>query len=360
MGYTAIAAPIAALCFAVIGVVAFKYRHRIEAIPVQLAVKPVPSGPASPLRLSQAVLDASGEMFPVDVWFPANAEHSLSPEQSRFPVVIYAPGWGNSRDDNTLLCAELASHGLAVLALDDISKSPSPNPADRARDTAPFDLSSDAALERSLTAADWRLNRMTSRVSAIIGWLHAQESAKIQGPLRGHLDTSRIAVLGFSFGGSVAAEMTRLDSHVVAAINMDGWLFGISAKLGPEKPVLIFNSDYPELAADSTSNVPVRRLTAKLTIADRELQQRDAGHAGTIALLFRNTDHGDFSDELFTPPLGAYLEQWHRTGAQRLRLRANMNQLILGFLETHLTGATSNPLARIPDLENSGIEILAR
>ena len=335
------------------GAAAIAYRHRIEAVAVPIFERPTPSGPAVPRRLTREIplASLSGASLSVDVWYPPDAA-------GRRPLVVYIPGWGNPRTDNTLLVAELASHGFVVLALDDISRAPPPGSLRDPRDTAQFDISSDAALPRALDIANWRLKRMTARVSELLDHLAAEQKSNSAWPLADRIDFASIAVAGFSFGGSAAVELTRHDQRIAAAVNMDGWAFGDSAAAGWDKPVLVFNSDYPNLLSDSRSTSPERRLTARLTIVDRSLQSNVAAHGPTIALICRGTEHDDFTDELFSPPLGTLLKFWPRSSASRLSLRRETNRLILDFLETYLTHTRSNPPALNDDSKRAGIEPL--
>lgn len=336
------------------GLSALAFRHRIEAIPMPLFERPAPSGPRPVARVSAVIpLASMGKAgLPAGVWYPAATDQP-------FPLVIYLPGWGNPQTDNTLLGAELASHGYVVVALDDVSHALPPPPLRDPRDTGRFDLSSDAALAHSMDIANWRLRRMIARVSELIDWLSAHAQASPTSPIPVRVDTSRIAVVGFSFGGSAAIELTKRDPRISAAVNMDGMAFGDSAASGWDKPVLIFNSDYPQIAADSRSTEPSRRLTASLTLADRALQLRAAGRGPTFAYLFRNVEHDDFTDELFTPPLAAILETFSKSASDRLRLRRATNRLVLAFLEIYLACTRTTPPGLEEELSGAGIELLA-
>src|ERR671933_960698 len=42
---------------------------------------------------------------------------ALSDERATWPVVLFSPGWGSSREDYTALCVDLASRGYVVVAL---------------------------------------------------------------------------------------------------------------------------------------------------------------------------------------------------------------------------------------------------
>src|SRR5262249_15725190 len=72
--------------------------------------------------------------------------------------------------------------------------------------------------------------------------------------LQGRIEVKRVGFVGYSFGGSVAAESPFLDSRIAAVVNMDGSLFG-RATQGPVRvPYMILHSDFaPEVLFDPNS-----------------------------------------------------------------------------------------------------------
>lgn len=269
-----------------------------------------------------------------------------------FPLLLYAPGWNGARNDNTFLFANLASHGYVVTTMDDIGR-PDASPAiANEEDIGDFDLSSEGDLKRSLAYANRRLTLMTERVSFTLDALNRLDRAGKLGTLSGRIDHKRVGMIGFSFGGAVAAECALTEPRILAAVNMDGWLFGTSAHTLIEKPYLIFNSDYPALSGDLISAKPRRHYMAELTRIDRNQQLRQAERPETTALLFRRHDHSDFTDELFSPALTGYIKRWQRTQKDRLRMRATLDSIVLAFFERHLqVPAHPTPLPRFQGVE---------
>jgi pimeloyl-ACP methyl ester carboxylesterase len=165
-------------------------------------------------------------------------------------------------------------------------------------------------------------------------------------------------MLGFSFGGSVAAEVALSEPRLVAAANMDGWLFGASSTTIIDRPYLVFNSDFPAIEADAEGSNVHRRISARITLSDRAQQQRQAQHPNTVTLLFKQVDHSDFTDDLFSPPLRGYLKRWSRTSDDRLQLRAIQDTYLLAFFDRHLRGLrTFSPRQNPPPFQ--GVEFLA-
>jgi dienelactone hydrolase len=370
----------------------FRTLHeRLSAIPVAVSDLPHPTGPYGVGR-TQTTLPAKGApgrpegtSIVVDLWYPSAARDL--PEQrpgpspkgfglnqtthagaavdgpvasaaAPFPLLVYAPGWDGERDDNTYLFANLASHGYVVAALDDIGFVATANDDAAAvfGDLGDLDLSSEAAMKQSVRDWERRLVLMTDRVSRALDELETLDRSGELSLLHGHIDHHRIGMIGFSFGGSVAAECALIEPRVLAAINMDGGVFGRAATTIISKPYLVFNSDDPTLAADAKSSNPRRRYYAILTIADREQQLRQAKHPDTTALLFHGHDHSDFTDDLFAPSLPGYIKHWRRTSRDRLAMRAAQDETILAFLDRYLRGA--QPPKQLPVY--AGVEPLAR
>jgi dienelactone hydrolase len=308
--------------------------------------------------------------IPVDLWYPAAekaADRHAPPAVVRrsgrrtraapladappaetgspLPLIFYAPGWSGPRFDNTFLLANLASQGYVVAAIDDIGwHSPKAEPGSLIAELADFELTSAQARDRSLEAANLRLELMTSLVSAALSGLADADRAGALGQLAGKVDLTRAGMIGFSYGGAVAAEITLTDARFVAAANMDGWLFGKASTRDIERPYLVFNSDAASLETDLTSARLARRYTAELTRADRRRQMEQARRTDTKALLFLAVDHGDFTDDLFTPSVTALVKRWRRTEHDRLRLRAIIDAYVVAFFDQHLRGRPATPL----------------
>jgi len=314
----------------------------LQSITVSARELPSPTGPFA-VRRASYVVDApaleNGHplKIQVDLWQPAAKSESRSPMAGKRPLILYAPGWNGRRNDNQLLISQLVSWGFVVTAIDDVGANS--GPADQAA-YGDFDLSSDEAMQRSLRFADTRLAAMVRRFSAVIDRLGASDGP-LPDALRRQIDFERVGALGFSFGGSVAAEAAVLEPRIVAAVNMDGWHFGRSAVDGLRKPYLVFNSDY-KLEDDLHSRSTAKRLTAEITRVDRILQHRLTQAGATTAVLFSRTRHDDFTDSLFAPSLATYIRTWPRNDADRLRLHRSISSHVLAFFERTLM-STPNP-----------------
>ncbi|GGS98114.1 hypothetical protein GCM10010156_65380 [Planobispora rosea] len=142
----------------------------------------------------------------------------------RFPVVLFSPGSGGVRTQNTAWAEEVASHGYVVAALDHPYDSAAVVLADgRTIHTATAstgDRDEDARL-----SADWTAVRAAD-LSFILTRLDRLDRGEITGPLTGRLDTGRVAVAGHSMGGAAALQAARQDHRFDAAIDLDGYPHG--------------------------------------------------------------------------------------------------------------------------------------
>ncbi|MFF7445787.1 MULTISPECIES: alpha/beta hydrolase family protein [unclassified Streptomyces] len=145
----------------------------------------------------------------------------VADQGGRLPVVLFSPGLGGVRTQNTAWAEELASHGYVVAGLDHPYDSAAVVLADgrtvntKIASTGDDDEDDKRAMETTgVRAAD------LSFVLTRLGRLDRGESP---GPLTGRLDTSRVAVTGHSLGGGAALQAARQDPRFDAVINLDGY-----------------------------------------------------------------------------------------------------------------------------------------
>ena len=275
------------------------------------------------------------------------------------PLLVYLPGWGNRRDDNTFVLAELASHGFVVIALDDIAHDPPAEGGSAPEPVPPFDLGSEASYARSLAVAERRVGRSAARVSQVLDRLAALNASSHGSLLDGHIDLSRIGVIGFSFGGTAAAEALLHDPRLRAGANLDGGhMYGEISKTTIEKPYLALNSDFGDLAEAAQSEDIERRLTARMVIKDREIMRRQSSHPGSAVLLIKKTEHTDFSDRLFATTLASVLKGNARSQATLDRIRAVTDRLLVGFFKRALVDQSKDAAAGTLKARDPEVEML--
>jgi dienelactone hydrolase len=107
----------------------------------------------------------------------------------KFPVVIYAPSFGATATENVDLCEYLASHGYIVIASRSLG-----------------------AHSKSMTTDLEGLETQAGDIAFLIGQAHAIPQA----------DMSRIAVVGYSWGGLANVLAAARDDRIRALVSLDG------------------------------------------------------------------------------------------------------------------------------------------
>lgn len=229
----------------------------------------------------------------------------------RFPVVLFSPGLGGVRTQNTAWAEELASHGYVVAGVDHPYDSAAVVLEDgrtlRTRVRATGDEAKDAALAEGWTwarAADLR---------GVLTRLTRLDRGDGDGTLAGHLDTGRVAAAGHSMGGAAALQAARQDRRFDAVIDLDGFPHGpAGGQLGP--PVLALTQEI----GPGTDPDYLPRLTRVL----------EAGTATNYRLTVPGTAHLTFTDApLYLPPIPGVVGSLDRTEGHRLTAAASLSFL---------------------------------
>jgi len=262
---------------------------------------------------------------------------ALAAGAERFPVLIYAAGWGGERTDNTVLAEQLASHGFVVAAFDDPEHDVPPLPSLG----APLAFDSEAAYEATLRLAHTKLRYEVRRAVQVLDRMTALDGPAAGGRFSGRLDLDRAGAFGFSFGGAVALAAARDDRRLKAAMNMDGWIFDAGRGYkGGVLYLLVSDLEPPPARADLTSPDLTLRYTSQLNAEDGP-EQEAVLHRGGYELHFAGADHLDFTDA----PLFAPMHRFGHDGVDPHRMSATLGAYSVAFFERALLGKPS-PLLR--------------
>lgn len=240
----------------------------------------------------------------------------------RFPVVLFSPGSGGVRTQNTAWAEELASHGYLVAALD--------HPYDSA-----VVVLDDGRTIRSATAstgdrdaderlaADWTALRAAD-LRFVLTRLEDAGRAGSTDPLAGRLDTGRAAAAGHSMGGAAALQAARQDPRFAAVVDLDGYPHGpLSPALA--RPVLALT----QAVTASTDPRYLPRLAEALA----------AGTAPGYRLTVPGAAHLSFMDgPLYLPPVPSLVGSLGRAASVRVTAGAT-----LAFLNAVLRPAPTDP-----------------
>lgn len=157
--------------------------------------------------------------------------------RGRHPVLVFSHAFTADRFVYASLVNDLASRGYMVLAPD--------HPPDAfaveypGGEVAAGEYGRPLAPAPITTAEIAALNQLRA-VDARLVLSRALRLGRGDGFLGGHLDGSRVGVLGHSLGGSTAARAAQVDRRFDAAADLDGSLFGgWTSRTGDETPFLL-------------------------------------------------------------------------------------------------------------------------
>jgi PKD repeat protein len=197
--------------------------HRPRALPVRVwypARSRATAGPA--LYLSPAIEQVAERTLGLPAGSLDIATHASerAPARSRVRgVILVSPGAGMLAALNTALMVDLASRGYAVVAID--------HPHDSAAVEQPGGavVAADAALDSHIASA---FDQRVRDVGVVLGQLSRLVPQR--------RPATRVAILGHSLGGSVAAEAMRRYARLRAGIDLDGSPRGSVVAKGLSRP----------------------------------------------------------------------------------------------------------------------------
>jgi dienelactone hydrolase len=250
------------------------------------------------------------------------------------PIVVYNHGLVSIASENTLLMESLASNGYIVLSVrhmgqkaeyDRVNAATSQAAAQQVsalNDRLRQDISRDERARVSLQLyqqnaamgqivggrrADTEhvLDSIDAIVRRIPGWQSADRGPR-----------TRVAVVGLSLGGAVATELSKADARCVAAVNMDGGLYGDRVLEPIRVPYLMLYSEMNTGSNDAA---------------------RDAALVSFEEAPAPGTRHMDFHDAAVVLPGLRWLGVLGRIGENRVNTVKNTH--IRQFLAHHLTTA---------------------
>lgn len=248
-----------------------------------------------------------------------------------FPVVIFSPGYGAPRAAYTGLVTQLASRGFVVFAVD--------HPYEAAVTELPDGEvvgTREIILPGEPNRIPYMIREQERRAADIRFVIDQLARPDVLSPrLRaGHIDASKVAVIGHSFGGAAAIAAMSEDSRVVAAVNIDGTPYGELPDRKLSQPFLLLQSDYAETHHGDFFVDGNGRLLAHTTARGFHYEIKRTNH-------FSFTDAGFY----FAPPgrwLLAKAMGGERGPAETQRVTADM---VAAFLSGPLRGTFSDLIA---------------
>jgi dienelactone hydrolase len=223
-----------------------------------------------------------------------------------WPVVLFSPGFGASREQNTALIEDLASRGYVVVSLDHTYEAPvvefpdgrlAPQVAEiQSSDLKVLRVVFEQAIDTRVADTRFVLDRL---VELDGGRNPDAERRGLPRGLRGALDLRHLGMFGYSYGGYTAGESMVGDRRIDAGVNLDGTMahgLGISedwpylpgevVTRGLDRPFMLFgNARHNHV---STEGLPAGDPSW------REFWSKQRGWKLDITL--RQSEHGSFQD----------------------------------------------------------------
>ena len=231
----------------------------------------------------------------------SHAAPEAAPAAGRFPVVLFSPGLGGVRTQNTAWAEDLASRGYVVAGVDHPYDSAAVVLADGRTVRTRVAATGDAAEDDRRTIG-WTAVRAAD-LSFVLTQLGRLDRGELPGPFAGRLDTARAAATGHSIGGAAAMRAAARDRRFVSVIDLDGGPNSDQKPVG--RPVLAL-THAPDPRADGDYR---ERLTAVLG------RSSATGYLLTVP----GSTHASFTDApLFLPPVPGVAGSLGRTGSVRM------------------------------------------
>jgi len=230
-----------------------------------------------------STLSASGEVTPLEVLglrFVRSHERldaSLADRAASYPVILLSPGNGTNVEFYAAIAEELASHGYIVVGLD------------HSYDVAAVVLHDDRVAQfvegpfELQAHQNWVKERIAVRTADMLFALDQLRRLNVEDDslLSGHLDLTRVGVMGHSLGGINAAEACRASAQLRACLNLDGLQQG-----GP------FSADRNPLPPDQ----PFMMITKERTLQPAIIALFANTHSGSYRVVIPGANHDNFTD----------------------------------------------------------------
>lgn len=269
----------------------------------------------------------------VRIWAPQAANVAR-----RYPLIIYVPGWGGSRGESDVLLSDIASAGFVVAAVDDVSRDrpdPAADAADEVVRTGPYRAFSPQDLVAFPEVSERRTRLGYDKLSRLVDALTQLPSNAIPSTI----DVSRIGVVGFSYGGAVAAVTLARDPRVAAAVNLDGWVVNTLAAAGVSRPLLALYARI-DLHSSPSWRSPANYYEIQLAREDFRVLLALSRSSAVEVRLINGAKHEDFTD-------ARYADRWRRWRPWRPRIidsermRTIIEAHLMPFLLRHVSGYPS-------------------
>lgn len=257
-----------------------------------------------------------------------------APADGDFPVVLYSPGNGSTRFQNLDLVQRMVSAGYVVVGVDHPSTAASLTFADGSTTVATAEPPTAGGTEDDI------IDIRAEDLSFVLDQLSDLD----------HLDLSRVAAVGHSYGGATAGEAAARDDRIDAVVAMDGTMWGSTIfDTGLHVPLLYVQATGTVDAFSGPDVSPEDAAYAEQ--AKRGLNQIVATTDAHVEYaLVERANHYTFTDLALLGPVFSA----GRSGEDAAGLTGD---LVIGFLDERLrdTGEGTAPAVE----NHTGIDLLS-
>jgi predicted dienelactone hydrolase len=240
---------------------------------------------------------------------PAAADVAVEPGSAKFPVLAYFGGWPEDSVQNRSLICELVSRGFVVASFQYPAELAGMSPADlkiQQRQLARPMLyyTSEAAFRHTVDLDNERARAYARDASATLDELAALNTSDSDRRFPHRLNLEQAGILGFSFGGAVAAQATHMDPRFKAAVNLDGRHWAEALQEGVAVPYMFVGEELlMPTPAMLTSTDPATRYEAIMDQIDYTQLAKNLRANGGIQVTIEGMAHLNFMDDVLRSPL---------------------------------------------------------
>ena len=202
----------------------------------------------------------------------------MAASATKYPILIFSHGWGNTTLLYTAELEELASQGYVIAAVDHTYDTTfTVFPDDRVIPFAQSVFDKETKKPRGyVTYAKARAEVMAADVRFVIDQLALYDKKRSLGaPFAGHLDLGRIGAMGHSIGGLASVRACQTDTRIRACLNQDsdvddGAPFILTTPAGKrlDQPFLFFAVNADKFSPSVVSPTEEQLTQMKLTRAE--------------------------------------------------------------------------------------------
>jgi dienelactone hydrolase len=273
---------------------------------------------------------------------------TISPEQDKYPVIIFSHGLGGVCNFSTVLVEELASHGYIVIGVNHTYSSyVTVFPDGRIIKRSPeLDISVMQILKENssdtIQKLEYEFNEWVLDVQFVLRLLEDTNSTFISADIRQRLNLEQIGMYGHSFGGALAAELCRIDTRCKAGISLDGAVFDKTLEGNFKKPfmfivgALLTEGAYPDQKILSHFNMTksewdtsIQKYKDAITFLCTKIGSD--GHK----IIIKDAGHFAFTDISLLKPFWSYLFRFD-IGATRQDIIHETNRQVIQFFDKYL------------------------